>query len=266
MRSLKIMAVAVIAVAAVVLCSFAATNLHKDDDKGTVGIIGAMQVEVEKIEEAMTGKEMRTVAGMSFCTGMLDDQKVVLAQCGMGKVNAAACAQLLITEFRVKCIINTGVAGSLDNTLDIGDFVVSTETVQHDFDVSPLEGFAKGEIPYTGLIAFKADGTLRAKAVKAVEECAPEIKALEGRICSGDQFIATQAQKDSIKTEYGGLCCEMEGGAIAQVCYLNKIPFVIIRAISDKADGSEMEDYSEFEKKAAARSAKVVQYMVEEHF
>ena len=265
MRSLKIAAVAVIAVTAIVLCSFAITNMPKDNGKGTVGIIGAMEVEVVTIENAMTDKEMKNVAGMPFCVGKLDDQKVVLAQCGMGKVNAAVCAQLLISEFHVKCIINTGVAGSLDNRLNIGDFVVSTEAVQHDFDVTPIH-YQKGEIPYTGLVAFKADDTLRQKAVNAIKECAPEIKAMEGRVCSGDQFIATNEQKDTISSYFGGLCCEMEGGAIAQTCYLNDIPFVIIRAISDKADGSEMEDYTEFEKKAAARSAKVVQYMVEEHF
>ena len=165
-------------------------------------------------------------------------------------------------EFNVKAVINTGVAGSLNNVLDIGDFVVSVDAVQHDFDVSPI-GFDKGEIPYTGKYCFEADAKLRAKAVEAITTSNPDVKAHEGRICSGDQFINTNVQKDEITSNFGGYCCEMEGAAIAQICYLNETPFVIIRAISDKADGSFSMDYEEFERLAAQRSAKAVLYMLE---
>lgn len=225
------------------------------------GIIGAMEPEVITLKDAMTDKKTTTYAGMEFCEGKLDGRDVVVVQCGMGKVNAGVCAQLLITEFQVARVINTGVAGSLDARINIGDIVVSEDAVQHDFDVEPI-GFAKGEIPYTGLYAFPADTELREKAVKAVKEEAPEIQVFEGRICSGDQFIASKEKKDTITSNFGGLCCEMEGAAIAQVCYLNKTPYVILRAISDKADTEETVDFKEFEEAAAKHCAAITRYML----
>ena len=261
MKSVKLAAVAVVAVAAILVCSVVVFQPFKNDSEERVGVIGAMEVEVKTLKESMSVDYTRTIAGMEFYVGKIDDCNVVVVQCGMGKVNAGICAQTLINEFKVKTIINTGAAGSLDNRLDIEDFVVSTDAVQHDFDVTYL-GFQKGEIPYTGKVFFEADKGMREKAVKAITECAKDVKYMEGRICSGDQFISTQVQKDTITSQYGGLCCEMEGAAIAQVCYLNDTPFVIIRAISDKADGSDSEDYPTFEKRAAERSAKVVKYML----
>lgn len=238
-------------------------EVSSDEDKGNaIGIIGAMEEEVTAIEKDMEITNTTEIAGMEFVEGTLDDTKVVLVQCGMGKVNAGICAHTLIDDFGCSRIINTGVAGSLDNKLDIGDIVVSVDAVQHDFDVEPI-GFKKGEIPYTGKVAFEADENLRAKAVKAVKESAPDVKVYEGRICTGDQFIHSDEQKDRITSEFGGLCCEMEGGAIAQACYLSKTPFVIIRAISDKSDGSQSVEYETFKAKAAADCANIVQYMVE---
>lgn len=265
MKSVKIAVVAVIAVAAILVCSVVVFQPFKNDQEGRIGVIGAMEVEVKTLKESMSVDYTRTIAGMEFFVGKLDDCDVVVVQCGMGKVNAGTCAQMLITEFNVKAIINTGAAGSLDNRLDIEDFVVSTDAVQHDFDVTTLPPmtYHKGEIPYTGKYSFEADKGMRAMAVKAITECAKDVKYMEGRVCSGDQFISTQEQKDTILANFGEcLCCEMEGAAIAQVCYLNDTPFVIIRAISDKADGSETEDYPVFEKRAAERSAKVVKYML----
>ena len=264
MKSVKLLAVAAIAVAAIVVCAAVALQPSKNDQEGRIGVIGAMEVEVKTLKESMSIDYTKTIAGMEFFVGKLDDCDVVVVQCGMGKVNAGTCAQMLITEFNVTAIINTGAAGSLDNRLDIEDFVVSTDAVQHDFDVTTLPPmtYHKGEIPYTGKYSFEADTGMRAMAVKAITECAKDVKYLEGRVCSGDQFISTQEQKDTIMANFGGLCCEMEGAAIAQVCYLNDTPFVIIRAISDKADGSETEDYPTFEKRAAERSAKVVKYML----
>ena len=235
---------------------------ENDDNKRKIGIIGAMDVEVDSLKKAADITKTTTISGMEFCEGTISDNPVVIVKCGMGKVNAGVCANTLIHEFRCSGIINTGVAGSLDNRIDIGDIVVSVDAVQHDYDVTPI-GFKKGEIPYTEKVAFEADETMRKIAVDSIRESAPEINVFEGRVCSGDQFISSKEQKDRIISEFGGLCCEMEGGAIAQVCYLNQTPFVIIRAISDKADESEAVDFKEFEAETATRCAKITQNMLE---
>ena len=222
-----------------------------------IGIIGAMDEEVASLKEAADITETREIAAMTFCRGALGDRPVVIVQCGMGKVNAGICAHTLIREFGCDRIINTGVAGSLDNRLDIGDIVVSTEAVQHDFDVSFL-GFDKGEIPYTGLVAFPADEALRAAAAEAVRQTAPEVHVMEGRVCSGDQFISSKGKKQLIVEEFEAIACEMEGAAIAQVCYVNKLPFCVLRAISDSADAGAKMDYPAFVELAASNSAKVI--------
>ena len=252
-------AVAILTIALIMLLN--ACGGAKSGAVDKTGIIGAMEEEVASLKSAMTSTSTRTIAGMEFFEGTLDGKTVVVVQCGIGKVNAGICAHTLINEFGCTRIINTGVAGSLDNAIDIGDIVVSTDAVQHDYDVSPV-GFAKGEIPYTGLYAFPADETLRKAAVEAARASAPEVRVFEGRVCSGDQFIASKEQKETILANFGGECCEMEGGAIAQACYLNNTPFVIIRAISDKADDSEELSYEVFEEAAAARCAAIVRYMV----
>ena len=213
------------------------------------------------LKEAAKITKTTTIAEMEFCDGKLGDNEVVIVQCGMGKVNAGICAHTLINDFGCTKIVNTGVAGSLDNQLDIGDIVVSVDAVQHDFDVEPI-GFQKGEIPYTGLYAFSADQEMRAMAIEAVGKVAPDIHAYEGRVCSGDQFIFSEEQKQAIISNFGGMCCEMEGAAIAQACYLNNTPFVVIRAISDKSDGSHSIEYETFKATAAANCAKIVEYMV----
>ena len=235
--------------------------MEQHSKETVVGIIGAMPEEVASLKNALETSEIRKIADMEFCTGTLDGRKAVVVQCGIGKVNAGICAQILVSVFGVTHVINTGVAGSLDNAIDIGDIVVSVDAVQHDYDVSPI-GFQKGEIPYTGLYAFRADEKLRALAVSAGKAAAPEIRIFEGRVCSGDQFIASSEQKSRILSDFGGMCCEMEGAAIAQVCYLNQIPFVIIRAISDKADDSEEMSYQEFEAAAALHSSRIVHAMM----
>lgn len=237
------------------------TGSINEEAVSRIGIIGAMDEEVESLKDALKGKTVTEIAEMEFCEGKLNSADVVVVQCGMGKVNAGICANTLINEFGCTKIINTGVAGSLDNQLDIGDIVISVDAVQHDFTVEAI-GFKKGEIPYIGLYAFPADDTMRAEAVKAVQEVAPDIHAYEGRICSGDQFISTDEQKEKIISDFGGMCCEMEGAAIAQVCYLNETPFVVIRAISDKSDGSQSVEYETFKAAAAENCAKIVMYMV----
>lgn len=227
-----------------------------------IGIIGAMKSEVASLNEAMEAVRREEKAGMEFCEGRLGSMEVVVVQSGIGKVHAAICAQILVDDFAVTHIINTGCAGSLNADLDIGDIVVSVDAVQHDFTVEAI-GFKKGEIPFTGQVAFAADETLRRKAMGAVQEALPQVKAVEGRVCSGDQFISSQEVKDHIIGDFAGDCAEMEGAAIAQVCYVNKLPFVVLRAISDKADGSAQMSFEEFEKQAAKNSAALVQFMLE---
>ncbi len=254
--------IAIILILAVLVCALVTGCGKKESAPAAIGIIGAMDPEVASLKEAANISKSTNIAGMEFCEGTLGGKPVVIVKCGMGKVNAGICAQTLIHDFGCTRIINTGVAGSLDNQIDIGDIVVSVDAVQHDFDLEVI-GFAKGEIPYTGLYAFPADETLRAAAVDAVHVSAPDIHVFEGRVCSGDQFIYRKEQKDTILSNFGGMCCEMEGAAIAQACYLNNTPYVVIRAISDKPDETEIVEYQAFEAEAAARCAKIVQYMVE---
>ena len=226
-----------------------------------IAIIGAMEEEVNSLKNALTNTKKTTIANMDFYEGKIDGVNVVIVQCGMGKVNAGICANILINNFGCTKVINTGVAGSLNNQIDIGDIVVSVDACQHDFTVEDI-GFKKGEIPYTGLFAFPADEIMRKNAVEAVHKVAPDVNVFEGRICTGDQFVSSKEQKETIISNFGGICCEMEGGAIAQVCYLNSTPFVIIRAISDKADESEELNYELFKKEAAEHCASVVRYMI----
>ena len=227
-----------------------------------IGIIGAMDVEVSLLKASMTDQKTEVIAQMEFVSGKLGSTEAVVVKCGMGKVNAGICAHTLINRYGVSEVINTGVGGSLDNRIDIGDIVVSTDAVQHDFDVRVI-GFQRGEIPYTGLYAFPADPSLIEAAIKAVRDTAPEVKVFEGRVCSGDQFIASSEQKKTIIDNFGGLCCEMEGAAIAQTCYLNQTPYVIIRAISDKADHSEEVSFEKFAEAAGKHCAAIVKTMVE---
>lgn len=226
------------------------------------GIIGAMESEVELLKEQMEGAEITSAAGMEFCAGKLGGADVVVVQSGIGKVNAGICVQVLVDRFGVGRVINTGVAGSLDERLDVGDLVVSTDCVMHDFDVTPL-GYAPGQVPGLDTLAFPADAGMR-ESVCAAAAVAPDIKVLEGRVVSGDQFISAAEQKERILATFGGLCCEMEGCAIAQAAYLNSVPFVVVRAISDKpgAEG-QVVDYNTFEKKAARDCARIVARMVE---
>ena len=260
-RSIAIIS-AILIISMLIFPGCAKNETVHETGKEKIGIIGAMDVEVNSLKDDANITKTTESAAMEFCEGTLGKKDVVIVKCGMGKVNAGICANTLINDFGCTRIINTGVAGSLDNQIDIGDFVVSTDAVQHDFDVEAI-GFKKGEIPYTGLYAFPADETMRAAAVKAVKDTSPDNHVFEGRVCSGDQFITTKEQKEKIISNFGGMCCEMEGAAIAQTCYLKKTPFVVIRAISDKPDETEIVEYKDFEAKAAAKCAKIVKNMVE---
>ncbi|MBQ7800781.1 MAG: 5'-methylthioadenosine/adenosylhomocysteine nucleosidase [Oscillospiraceae bacterium] len=224
-----------------------------------LGIIGAMDVEVRTLKEKMENPVISRKAGMEFCEGILEGTPAVVVQCGVGKVNAAMCVQILCDCFGVTALVNTGIAGSLCAELDIGDLVVSRDAMYHDFDVSAF-GRPVGQVPGMDVVAFPADETLMAYAYAAAESVNPG-HTKTGRVASGDQFVCRQDQKDHIITVTGALCTEMEGTAIAHAAYRNGVPFVILRAISDKADNSADMDYPTFEAIAADRCARVTMAM-----
>ena len=224
-----------------------------------LGIIGAMDVEVATLKDAMEIKTEKTVAGSVYCEGTLENLSVVIVQCGIGKVNAALCVQVLCDCFGVTHIVNTGIAGSLNAKLDIGDFVISNEAVYHDFDVSVL-GYQIGQVPGLAVRAFPADRLLMEMAFTAADSLCPGHVQI-GTVASGDQFVCSKEQKQAIIENTGGLCTEMEGAAIAHTAWKNGVPFVVIRTISDKADDSAEMDYPTFEAIAAKRCAEVTRLM-----
>ena len=241
------------------------TDSHKaiDEDKNThysFGIIGAMEVEIKTLKEAMHLERTIDKAGMTFFVGTLGKTPCVVVKSGVAKVNAALCVQILVDDFHVSAVINTGVAGSLDNRLNIGDIVISDKACYHDVNATVF-GYKPGMVPGMDLF-FQADNALMKQVEEAVGTAAPDISYLVGTVCSGDQFIADKEQKDNIKKTFDGLCCEMEGAAIAHACCKNNIPFVIVRKISDKADGSDVMEYTVFEEKAAADCAAIVKSML----
>jgi len=227
-----------------------------------LGIIGAMQVEVEILLSLLENKKETELAGSVFYEGQLEGLDVAIVQCGVGKVNAAICAQILCDCFRVTHLVNTGIAGSLDAKLDIGDLLVSRDAMYHDFDCVHF-GYEMGRVPGMDVTAFRAGNTMIALASQAAETINPGHVTV-GRVASGDLFVAEKAAKDRIIAVTGGLCTEMEGAAIAQTAYRNAIPFVILRAISDKADNSAEMDYPTFERIAAHRCAQVTQHLAKQ--
>lgn len=227
-----------------------------------LGIIGAMEIEVDTLKSRMEVEDVVKKASMEFYKGTYKGKNVVIVRSGVGKVNAAICTQILVDIFGADAVINTGIAGSLQAKIDIGDIVVSTDAIQHDMDATGF-GYAKGVIPQMDTSVFVADETLRKLAKEACEAVNMDIHVHEGRVVSGDQFVSDQCVKNSILENFEAYCTEMEGAAIAQAAYLNNIPFVIIRAISDKADGSASMDYSTFEAKAVEHSVNLVDAMIE---
>lgn len=222
-----------------------------------LGIIGAMEIEVNRIKEQMEDVSVTDKAGMSFFEGKWNGNDVVVVRSGIGKVNAAVCAQILVDTFHADALINTGIAGSLKNEINIGDIVLSTDAIQHDMDAQGF-GYAPGVIPQMEVSDFQADEKLIELAKKCCAEVCPDIQVFTGRVVSGDQFISDKKKKEWLSSQFEGLCAEMEGAAIAQAAYLNHVPFLIIRAISDKADDSATMDYPEFEAMAAENSVKLL--------
>jgi adenosylhomocysteine nucleosidase len=220
-----------------------------------------MDEEVAQIVGEMQVEELYERACMKFYKGKLEQRDVVIVRSGIGKVNAAVCTQILCDHFGVDGVVNTGIAGSLKNEINIGDVVLSTDVLHHDMDATGF-GYPLGQIPRMDTLAFQADERLTALAEKACKKVAPEIGVHLGRVVSGDQFISDQDVKDRILKNFDGYCTEMEGAAIAQTAYLNGVPFLILRAISDKADNSATMDYPAFEAMAIANSVKILKEMV----
>lgn len=226
-----------------------------------LGIIGAMEQEVAKIKDCLEDVSVETRAGMDFYRGSLNGKPVVVVRSGIGKVNAALCTQILADCYHVDGVINTGIAGSLQAAIDIGDIVLSTDAVQHDMDATGF-GYPVGQIPQMDIFSFPADERLRKLAEECCHKVNPDIRTHIGRVVSGDQFISDKAKKQWLVETFDGSCTEMEGAAIAQAAWLSRIPFLIIRAISDKADDSANMDYETFEEKAIQHSVNLLLEMI----
>lgn len=227
-----------------------------------IGIIGAMSVEVNSIVASLENAEKIEKGGRTYNKGKLFGKDVVVVQCGVGKVNAALCAQSIISEFGADRVINTGIAGAMGAGLEVFDFVVSTGAVHHDVDVRVF-GYELGHVPTIDVKIFPADKTMADTAMKAFasSEISKEHKVISGLVASGDQFISEKPQKDFIKTNFNPACCEMEGASIAQTCYLNKVPFLILRCMSDMADESTP-TYQFNEESAAELSGKFLMEVI----
>lgn len=224
-----------------------------------IGIIGAMQEEVEILKNEMKVNDTVTKASMTFYKGVLLEKEVVIVTCGIGKVNAAVCTQILIDHFDIDQVINVGIAGGLRENIFPGDIVVGENLVQHDVDVK-FFGEALGQIPRMETFDFKCDDHLIKIAKQAIE--AIDVNSFVGRIVSGDQFIHGAEKLKSLNQEFDAYACEMEGASIGHVCYLNHVPFVVIRSISDNAiNGSKM-DYDTFSALAIKNSVAILKDML----
>lgn len=218
-----------------------------------IGIIGAMDEEVEQITAAMDVRREEVKAEMTFRAGALSGRDAVVVRSGIGKVNAAVCTQILVDDFHVDSVINTGIAGALKPQIHMADIVISSDVLHHDMDATGF-GYAPGQIPRMDTLSFAADPRLVRLAQECCAEAVPQAGVHVGRIVSGDQFISDQSVKEQICRNFDGYCTEMEGAAIAQAAYLNHVPFVIIRSISDQADDCATMDYPAFEKQAIRHS------------
>ncbi len=232
-----------------------------------IGIIGAMSVEVNYLVDLMMaeGSECHYgPAGMSFEEGTIHGVSAVVCKSGVGKVNAALCAQILILKYGCTHIINTGIAGAMASGLGIMDFVVSTDAVYHDMDATGF-GYKVGQVPQMDVYSFPADEKMIEAVTETFKDSEKNVghKIIAGRIATGDQFISDKAVKAKIKENVAPACVEMEGGAIAHTCFLNKVPFVIVRCMSDMADDLSSNGYEFNEGVAAEMSAKLVEEVVQ---
>lgn len=227
-----------------------------------IGIIGAMDIEVQALKDLMTDPEIRTISTVDFYSGTINGMKVVVAVAGVGKVNAAVCTQTMILEYNPSYIINVGVAGGLAPELGIGDIAVAENVVEHDMDTSPI-GDVPGYISGINIVRIPCDSWLSEMMCKASSHI-DGIKVLKGTIASGDQFISTDAERRKITDNFGAIAAEMEGASIGHVCYMNKVPFGVLRAISDGANSDSSMDYPTFAKIAAAHSIEIICELLED--
>lgn len=225
-----------------------------------LGIIGAMSEELEILLKDMQLEEQKVRANMTFNKGKLWNQDVVAVVCGIGKVNAAICTQILISEFGANKVINVGVAGGIGKEIYPGDVVIANNLVEHDMDCSVF-GDAIGQIPRMSTFDFKCDEALVSLAEKACKNIG-EIKTFVGRIVSGDQFIASLEKIQWLEREFKALSCEMEGASIAHTCYVNNVPFVVIRSISDNANNGAHVDFEKFTPIAVKNSTAILKEMM----
>lgn len=228
-----------------------------------VGIIGAMEEEINVFKKHMHNVKKVEKAGISYYKGLFSGVNVVVGQSGIGKVNAAVCTQIMIDLFEVDFIICCGVAGAVDNSIKIGDVVISTSAVQHDVIVSTF-GYKPGQIPRMDVVEFPADEKLVKLAYKAGRSVLTQNRVHLGKVLTGDRFIQDTHEKTRLREVFEGSCVEMEGAAIAHVCYLNNLPYVIIRSISDTADGKASEDYDKFANLAVDNSFKIVRSLLKQ--
>lgn len=220
-----------------------------------IGIIGAMEAETAAIKKELTNATEETVSGIRFWRGLWQSKEVAVATCGIGKVFAALCAESMILKYQPDCIINCGVAGALNPGYCLLDVVLAEDVLQHDMDTSPI-GDPIGLISGINKIELPADPALNGALKKAAEALGVPVHL--GRIASGDQFIADEEKKAFIRGAFGADCCEMEGAAIGQVCYVNDVPFAILRTLSDGAGSDASMDYPAFAAKAAAQSIDIL--------
>ncbi len=229
-----------------------------------IGIIGAMQVEVAELVKSMKIGRVETISLISFYFGTLDGYDIVIAKCGPGKVNAAICAQTMILKFLPDIIVNTGVAGSLTNSLDVGDCAVASSVVQYDVDTTAV-GDPLGMISGIEVIEFPCHALVvrsLTSALKSMNDLHYEV----GLIATGDKFMNSSADKNGVLMNFNAIACEMESGSIGQVCYMNNVPFGIIRSISDNSDSTSNIDYSQFLELAALRATSVVKkFLIQVH-
>lgn len=212
-----------------------------------IGIIGAMDLEVEKLKEAIHNPVINKISGMDFISGNLMGQEVVVVKCGVGKVFAGICAQTMIMKYRPKLIVNIGVAGSLSDSLNIFDLIVAKDLIQHDFDISGL-GYPKALLSGFDSISFPTSDKYNKLLINSIEK--HSLKYQFGRIATGDQFISQSSIKEELSKDFSALACEMEGAAIAQVCCVNGVDFCELRSISDSANEDSTIDFPTFVTKA----------------
>lgn len=222
-----------------------------------IGIIVAMEEELESILDIMDNIEEKEIYGLTFKTGQIEKNKIIVVKCGVGKVNAARVTQILIDTFNVKCVINVGAAGALNPFLNIGDIVIGEKLIQHDFDITAFD-HDKGYITGVGDYIY-SDIELIEKFKKAANNLKEkDYKIKTGIIATGDIFCTDIEMKNKIYSKFDADCVEMEGAAIAQVCYLDNIPFIVIRSISDSPNGNNEIDFDKFVELVSKRCANIL--------